>query len=99
MPGAAILGLCEMLAHAFPGDDTGRPVLDARAIYLAVNGRKPGRGSAGAASQASLALALARGCLRGSLAERGSGFPRVIRICQWLERPAAEFTCFVPDLE
>jgi hypothetical protein len=65
MPGAAILGLCEMLAHAFPGDDTGRPVLDARAIYLAVNGRKPGRGSACAASQASLALAAARGCITG----------------------------------
>lgn len=25
------------------------------------------------------------------------GFPRVMRIFQWLERPVAEFTCFVPD--
>jgi hypothetical protein len=29
----------------------------------------------------------------------GIGFPRVMRIFQWLERPVAEFVCFIPDLD
>jgi hypothetical protein len=29
----------------------------------------------------------------------GIGFPRVMRIFQWLGRPVAEFICFVPDVD
>jgi hypothetical protein len=29
----------------------------------------------------------------------GIGLPRVMRIFQWLGRPVAEFTCFVPDVD
>jgi hypothetical protein len=96
-PESFVPGLADAPEHALPGDDTGRPVLDTRAIYLAMNDRRMARGL----SWHGVADELGRGFTPGMLTRlaggTGIGFPRVMRIFQWLGRPVAEFVCVVPD--
>jgi hypothetical protein len=98
-PESFVPGLRETSEHALPDHDTGRPALDTRAIYLAMDDRRARHGL----TWRDVAHELGRGFNPGMLTRLAGGthigFPRVMRIFQWLERPAAEFTCFVPDVE
>jgi hypothetical protein len=96
-PESFVPGLRETPEHPLPADDTGRPALDTRAIYLAVNDRRSGQGL----SWRQVAGELGRGFTPAMLTRLAGGtaigFPRVMRIFQWLGRPVAEFTRFIPD--
>jgi hypothetical protein len=86
-----------MPEHALPGNDTGRPFLDRRAIHLAMNDRRAEQGL----TWHDVARKLGPGFSPGMLTRLAGGthvrFSRVMRIFQRLERPIAEFTSFVPD--
>jgi hypothetical protein len=98
-PESFVPGLGQAPEHRLPDNDTGRPALDTRAIYVAMNDRRARQeltwrdvaDQLGAGFNPAMLGRLAGGC--------GIGFPRVMRIFQWLERPVAEFTCFVPDVD
>jgi hypothetical protein len=98
-PESFVPGLREAPEHLIPDDDTGRPVLDTQAIYLTMNQKRASQGL----SWREVADELGRGFNPGMLTRLAGGtaigFPRVMRIFQWLERPAAEFVCFIPDVE
>jgi len=96
-PESFVPGLREAPEHALPDDDTGRPALDTRAIYLAMNDRKAARELTWRDVARELGPGFTPGMLTRLAGGTGIGFPRVMRIFQWLERPAAEFTRFIPD--
>jgi hypothetical protein len=98
-PESFVPGLIETTTHAIPDDDSGRPALDTHALFLALNERRVTRqltwrdvaGEVGPGITPAMLTRLDRGT--------AIGFPRVMRILQWLGRPVAEFVCFVPDDE
>jgi hypothetical protein len=98
-PESFVPGLRQAPEHALPDHDAGRPALDTRAIYVALNDRRARQeltwrdvaDQLGPGFNPAMLVRLAGGS--------GIGFPRVMRIFQWLERPVAEFTCFVPDAD
>jgi hypothetical protein len=98
-PESLVPGLREAPEHALPDSDTGRPALDTRAIYLAVNDRRARQGLTWTDVAGELGPGFSPGMLTRLAGDTGIGFPRVMRIVQWLARPVAEFTCFVPDLD
>ena len=98
-PESFVPGLRETPEHPIPDDDTGRPVLDTRAIYLAMNERRASQGLTWRDVADELGRGFNPGMLTRLAAGTGIGFPRVMRIFQWLERPVAEFVCFVPDID
>jgi hypothetical protein len=85
--------------HVLPDSDTGRPALDTRAIYLAMDARRAQQ----ELTWRDVAYVLGPGFSPGMLTRLATGtpvgFPRVMRIFGWLECPVAEFTCFVPDAD
>ena len=98
-PESFVPGLRETPEQALPENDTGRPALDTRAIFLAMDDTRVRRaltwrdvaGELGPGFNPQMLTRLAGGT--------GIGFPRVMRIFQWLERPVADFIRFVPDVE
>lgn len=96
-PESFVPGLRETAEQAIPENYTGRPALDTRAIYLAINDRRAERGLTWREVAAELGPGFSPGMLTRLAGGTEIGFPRVMRIFQWLERPVAEFTCFVPD--
>jgi hypothetical protein len=98
-PESFVPGLPDAPEHALPGDDTGRPVLDTRAIYLAMNDSRTARGLSWRGVAGELGRGFTPGMLTRLAGGTGIGFPRVMRIFQWLGRPVAEFVCFVPDAD
>jgi hypothetical protein len=96
-PESFVPGLAEGPEHALPDDDAGRPALDTRAIYLAVNDQRTARGLTWRDVADEIGPGVTAGMLTRLADGTGTGFPRVMRIFQWLERPVAEFTCFIPD--
>jgi hypothetical protein len=98
-PESFVPGVREKSEHALPGNDGGRPALDTRAIYLAMNEKRAGH----ALSWREVADELGPGFNPAMLTRLAGGahigFPRVMRIFQWLERPVADFICFVPDTD
>jgi hypothetical protein len=96
-PESFVPGLRETLQHPLPDGGTGRPALDTRAIYLAMNDRRAERKLSWRDVAGELGPGFSPGMLTRLAGGTGIGFPRVMRIFQWLERPVAEFTCFVPD--
>jgi hypothetical protein len=98
-PESFVPGLRETPARALPDDDTGRPALDTRAIYLAMNDRRAARELTWRDVADELGPGFTPGMLTRLADGTGIGFPRVMRIFQWLERPAAEFTRFIPDAD
>jgi hypothetical protein len=98
-PESFVPGLRETPEDALPGDDTGRPVLDTRAIYLAMNDRRAEQGLTWRDLAGELGPGFSPGMLTRLADGTHIGFPRVTRIFQWLGRPAAQFICFVPDLD
>lgn len=98
-PESFVPGLPATSEQALPSDDTGRPALDTRAIYLAIDDRRASRELTWRDVAAELGPGFSAGVLTRLAGGTGIGFPRVMRIFQWLERPAAEFTRFVPDAD
>jgi hypothetical protein len=98
-PESFVPGLRETSKHPLPDDDTGRPALDTRAIYLAVNDRRARQGLTWREVAAEIGPGFSPGMLTRLAGGTGIGFPRVMRIFRWLGRPVAEFTCFVPDVD
>jgi hypothetical protein len=98
-PESFVPGLRETPEHALPDDDTGRPALDTHAIYLAMNDRRAGQELTWRDVADELGPGFSPGMLTRLAGGTAIGFPRVMRIFQWLERPAAEFTCFVADAD
>jgi hypothetical protein len=96
-PESFVPGLGERPEHALPGDGPGRPALDTAAIYQAMNEVRAERGMTWREVADSLGRGFTPGMLTRLAGGTGIGFPRVMRIFQWLDRPAAEFVCFVPD--
>jgi hypothetical protein len=96
-PESFVPGLRATPEHALPDDDTGRPALDTRAIYLAMNDRRTGQGLTWREVADELGRGFSPGMLTRLAGGTGIGFPRVMRIFQWLGRPVAEFTRFIPD--
>jgi len=96
-PESFVPGLDGTPEHLLPDDDAGRPALDTRAIYLAVNDRRAAQDLTWREVADALGAGFTPGMLTRLAGGTGIGFPRVMRIFQWLERPVAEFTCFVPD--
>jgi hypothetical protein len=96
-PESFVPGLRETSEHPLPGNESGRPALDTRAIYLAMDDRRVALGLTWRAVADELGRGFSPGMLTRLARGTGIGFPRVMRIFQWLERPVAEFTCFVPD--
>jgi len=96
-PESFVPGLRDTAQRQIPDDDTGRPALDTRAIYQAVNDKRAQE----ELTWRDVADRLGAGFNPGMLTRLASGthigFPRVMRIFQWLERPVAEFTCVIPD--
>jgi hypothetical protein len=96
-PESFVPGLPASPEQALPDDDTGRPALDTRAIYLALNDKRLSR----ELTWGDVAAELGRGFTPAMLTRLAGGthigFPRVMRIFQWLDRPVAEFTRLVPD--
>jgi hypothetical protein len=96
-PESFVPGLAETAGHALPDGDTGRPAFDTRAIYRTMNEKREAEGL----TWRDVAGELGRGFTPAMLTRLADGthigFPRVMRVFQWLDRPAAEFTCFVPD--
>jgi hypothetical protein len=98
-PESFVPGLGEQPEHTLPANDTGRPALDTRAIYLAMDARRAGRHLTWRDVAGELGPGFTPGMLTRLAGGTHVGFPRVMRIFQWLGRPAAEFTCFVPDAD
>jgi hypothetical protein len=98
-PESFVPGLDEASEHALPDDDSGRPALDTRAIYLAMNDKRAKGGLTWRDVAKELGPGFSPGMLTRLAGGTGIGFPRVMRIFQWLGRPVAEFTCFVPDVD
>ena len=96
-PESFVPGLGERPEHALPGVDAGRPALDTRAIYLAVNDQRTARGLTWRDVADEIGPGVTAGMLTRLADGTGTGFPRVMGIFQWLERPVAEFTCFIHD--
>ncbi|HLI02074.1 MAG TPA: hypothetical protein VKV06_14900 [Acidimicrobiales bacterium] len=98
-PESFVPGRGETSGRPVPDDETGRPALDTQAIYEALDARRLREGLTWRAVADRLGpgwhpLMLTR------LAEgTGIGFPRVMRIFRWLDRPVADFVRFVPDEE
>jgi hypothetical protein len=85
--------------HAIPDDDTGRPALDTRAIYLAMDKRRAERHLTWRDVADELGGGFNPAMLTRLAGGTHIGFPRVMRIFRWLDRPVAEFICFVPDID
>lgn len=98
-PESFVPGLGDCQGRALPDSDAGRPALDTRAIYTAVNDQREARGLTWRDVAAELGPGFTRPALTRLSAGTSIGFPRVMRIFLWLERPAADFTCFIPDEE
>jgi hypothetical protein len=98
-PESFVPGLGETSPHPLPDDDTGRPALDTRAIYLALDARRARQGLTWREVASEIGPGFSPGMLTRLAGGTGIGFPRVMRIFQWLGRPVAEFTCFVPDVD
>jgi hypothetical protein len=96
-PESFVPGLRETSEHLLPDNDTGRPALDTRAIYLAMNDRRARQGLTWREVADEIGPGFSPGMLTRLAGGTGIGFPRVMRIFQWLGCPVAEFTCFVPD--
>jgi hypothetical protein len=98
-PESFVPGLGETPEHVIADNDTGRPALDTRAIYLAMDERRAKR----ALTWRDVADELGGGFNPAMLTRLSGGthigFPRVMRIFQWLDRPTAEFICFLPDMD
>lgn len=96
-PESFVPGLGDTPARRIPDDDNGRPALDTRAIYLAVDDKRANLGLSW--REVGDEVGLSPGSLTRLAGGTGMGFPQVMRIFQWLERPVAEFTCFIPDAD
>jgi hypothetical protein len=96
-PESFVPGLREAPEFPLPDDDTGRPALDTRAIYLAMDDKRVRRELTWRDVARELGPGFNPGMLTRLAGGTHIGFPRVMRIFRWLERPVAEFTCFVPD--
>jgi hypothetical protein len=96
-PESFVPGLAEGAGRPLPDDDTGRPVLDTRAIYLALDERRAQRGLTWRRVAEELGPGFTPGGLTRLAGGTHSGFPAVMRVFRWLERPVADFTRFVPD--
>ena len=96
-PESFVPGLPEASGHAIPDDEKGRPALDTRAIYLAMDEARARRKLTWRDVADELGPGFTPGMLTRLAGGTGIGFPRVMRIFQWLDRPVAEFTCFIPD--
>jgi hypothetical protein len=75
------------------------PALDTRAIYHAMNEKRADQGLTARDVAGELGRGFNPGMLTRLAGGTGIGFPQVMRIFQWLERPVAEFVCFIPDLD
>jgi hypothetical protein len=98
-PESFVPGLRETPEHALPANETGRPALDTRAIYQVMNDRRTSRELTWRGVADELGPGFSPGMLTRLAGGTGIGFPRVMRIFQWLERPVAEFTRFIPDAD
>jgi hypothetical protein len=96
-PESFVPGLAETTKRAIPDDDTGRPALDTRAMYLALDERRLARRLSWSEVARELGPGVTPAMLTRLARGTGIGFPRAMRIFVWLGRPVAEFTCFVPD--
>lgn len=96
-PESFVPGLPETSEHTLPDSAAGRPALDTRAIYQAMNEKRAARELTWRDVANELGAGFNPGKLTRLAGGTGIGFPRVMRIFQWLERPVAEFTCFIPD--
>lgn len=96
-PESFVSGLPEGAGKKLPDDDSGRPALDNRAIYRALDEKR----AAEDLSWADVADQLGRGFSAARLKRLDGGpgfhFPQAMRVFQWLGRPVAEFTCFISD--
>ena len=96
-PESFVPGLPQSIARPVPDDDTGRPALDTQAIYRAVDDRRAVQGL----TWDQVADELGRGFNPAMLKRLDYvthiGFPRVVTIFQWLQRPTADFIRFIPD--
>jgi hypothetical protein len=77
----------------------GRPALDTRAIYKVINDRRTSRNLTWRDVAGELGPGFSPEMLTRLACGTGTGFPRVMRIFKWLERPVAEFTRFIPDAD
>jgi hypothetical protein len=96
-PESFVPGLQERSAHRLPDDDTGRPALDTAALFEAMDEKRIGRGLTWRVVADELGRDFSPAVLTRLVNGTAMGFPRVMRIFQWLDRPVAEFTHFVPD--
>jgi hypothetical protein len=98
-PESFVPGLRAAPEHALPDDDSGRPALDTRAIYLAMNDKRAKQHLTWRDVAGELGPGFNPGMLTRLADGTHIGFPRVMRIFQWLGRPVAEFVSFVPDAD
>jgi len=96
-PESFVPGLHEMFELPIPDDDTGRPALDTRAIYQTLNDKRAKEELTWRDVADQLGAGFNPGMLTRLAGGTHIGFPRVMRIFQWLERPVADFICAIPD--
>jgi hypothetical protein len=96
-PESFVPGLPERAGEMVPDDDSGRPALDNPAIYLALDEKRAAEGLLWTDVADQLGPAFSAAKLKGLDGGPGYHFPQAMRICQWIGRPVAEFTCFIPD--
>lgn len=96
-PESFVPGIPETPDQVLPDDDTGRPALDTQAVYQAMNDKRAEQGLTWRDVAAELGPGFKPGNLTRLANGTHAGFPHVMRIFQWLERPVAEFICFTPD--
>ena len=96
-PESFVAGIPGTPDQVLPDDDTGRPALDTRALYRAMNEKRSEAGLTWRGVAAELGPGFKAGNLTRLADGTHMGFPRVMRIFLWLGRPVAEFVRFVPD--
>jgi hypothetical protein len=96
-PESFVPGLPQTSERALPDHAAGRPALNTRAIYLAMNDRRMERGLTWRQVADELGRGFNAAMLTRLAGGTAMGFPRATRIFQWLDRPVAEFVHFVED--
>jgi hypothetical protein len=97
-PESFVPGLDQSGGKPVPGNETGRPAFDTRAIYRAMDKKREALEITWADVARHIGPGFNSDMLKRLAGGTHVGFPRVMKIFKWLDRSAAEFVYFVPDV-